>query len=467
MNELLSGLLSDTLLFEEFFMKNPAVKLFIDPETGEIVEANQAAVDFYRLSREELIRLKISDLNTLPPDELAKRLREANADTGRRFRFTHRIGDGSHRNVEVFSAPLRMRDRSVLCSIIHDISAIQEKEARIRFADELLKQLLDEMPASIAMFDRDMRYLLTSRRWEIDVNLVPGSTDHIGKVLYDMIPNQPDHWVDAHKRGLRGERSEFDLEEVLQADGSTKWYQWSVSPWKDQLGTIGGILIYMQEETERVLADQLKMRISEERLRRQIRVEAGEIERRRIARELHDGLGQLLTAAKLNMELATQTVNHDAVAKTRDLIEQSIQEIRNIAQELRPSILDDFGLVPAIRNLCSQYTHPNRSISFSDRLPDRLPSIIESSLYRITQEAITNIVKHSGAVNASIDLYVTDLTVHLIIQDDGCGMDMTPSTLNGIGMINMRERAEMLGGSFLVESSPDKGTDIIVEIPIQ
>jgi signal transduction histidine kinase len=100
-------------------------------------------------------------------------------------------------------------------------------------------------------------------------------------------------------------------------------------------------------------------------------------------------------------------------------------------------------------------------------LPDRLPSIIESSLYRITQEAITNIVKHSGAVNASIDLYVTDLTVHLIIQDDGCGMDMTPSTLNGIGMINMRERAEMLGGSFLVESSPDKGTDIIVEIPIQ
>jgi PAS domain S-box-containing protein len=467
MNELLSGLLSDTLLFEEFFMKNPAVKLFIDPETGEIVEANQAAVDFYRLSREELIRLKISDLNTLPPDDLAKRLREANTDTGRRFRFTHRIGDGSHRNVEVFSAPLRMRGKSVLCSIIHDVSAIQEKEARIRFSDEFLKQLLDEMPASIAMFDRDMRYLLTSRRWEADVNLVPGSTDHIGNVLYDMIPNQPDHWVDAHKRGLRGERSAFDLEEIVQADGSTKWYQWSVSPWRDQLGTIGGILIYMQEQTEHVIARQLEQRISEERLRRQIRLDAGEIERRRIARELHDGLGQLLTAAKLNMELATQTASQDAMSKTRNLIEQSIQEIRNIAQELRPSILDDFGLVPAIRNLCSQYTLPQQSVSFSERLADRLPMVIESSLYRIAQEAVTNIVKHSGAMNASVDLYVTNDSVHMIIQDDGRGMDITPSTLNGIGMINMRERAEMLGGSFLVESSPNKGTDIIVEIPIR
>lgn len=383
MNELLSGLLSDTLLFDEFFLKNPAVKLFIDPETGAIVEANQAAVDFYKMSREELICRNISDLNTLPAAELAERLREANADTGSRFRFSHRIGDGTHRNVEVFSAPLRIHGKSVLCSIIHDVSAIQEKDAFIRFSDQLLNQLMDEMPASIAMFDRDMRYLLTSRRWEADVNLQPGTTAHIGTILYDMIPNQPEHWVEAHRRGLAGERSAFDLEEVLQQDGSFKWYQWSVSPWFNQSGEIGGILIYMQDQTERVQSDQLKMRMSEERLRRQIRVEAGETERRRISRELHDGLGQLLTAAKLNLELATQTVNHNAIVKTRDLIEQSIREIRNIAQELRPSILDDFGLVPALRNLCGEYSMTNRSVTFHKNLTERLPAAIESSVYRI------------------------------------------------------------------------------------
>jgi signal transduction histidine kinase len=316
------------------------------------------------------------------------------------------------------------------------------------------------------MFDREMRYLLTSRRWEADMNIRPGSTDHIGKRLYDLIPNQLEHWVDAHRRGLAGERVEFDLEEVARDDGTTRWYEWSVSPWYDPNEGIGGILIYMQDETERVLADQLKMRISEERLRRQIRVDAGETERRRISRELHDGLGQMLTAAKLNLELAMQAVNHSAIAQTRDLIDQSIREIRNIAQELRPSILDDFGLVPAIRNLCSQYDQSNRTVTFHERLDERLPSAIESSVYRICQEAMTNIVKHSGAANATFDLYLNDQTVHLIIQDDGKGMAVTSSTLNGIGMINMRERAEMLGGTFLVESSPDKGTDIIVEIPL-
>jgi signal transduction histidine kinase len=148
------------------------------------------------------------------------------------------------------------------------------------------------------------------------------------------------------------------------------------------------------------------------------------------------------------------------------LIEQSIREIRNIAQELRPSILDDFGLVPALRNLCGEYSLTNRSITFHERLNERLPAAIESSVYRICQEAITNVVKHSEAANAAFDLYLKDRTVHLIIQDDGRGMKITPSILNGIGMINMRERAEMMGGTFLVESSPNKGTDIIVEIPL-
>jgi signal transduction histidine kinase len=116
--------------------------------------------------------------------------------------------------------------------------------------------------------------------------------------------------------------------------------------------------------------------------------------------------------------------------------------------------------------LCSQYDQSNRTVTFHERLDERLPSAIESSVYRICQEAMTNIVKHSGAANATFDLYLNDQTVHLIIQDDGKGMAVTSSTLNGIGMINMRERAEMLGGTFLVESSPDKGTDIIVEIPL-
>jgi len=345
------------------------------------------------------------------------------------------------------------------------------KETATEFSDQLITQFLEEVPAAIAMFDRNMNYLFTSRQWLKEVQL-PDETSHIGKNLYDTIPNQPEHWIDAHKRGLAGERSAHDLEEVPVGNGDSIWYQWGVSPWFDRNGDIGGVLIYMQNMTQRVIADRLASKINEERMRRQIRVEAGETERRRISRELHDGLGQLLTAAQLNVNLVMEKSDpttesiQQAMGKIRELLEYSIREIRTIAHELRPSILDDFGLIPALRHLCNECSTPHRVITFRENVPERLPPVIESSVFRICQEAVTNIVRHSGAETARVDLYVSDNQVHLMIQDDGVGMSVTTTELNGIGIINMRERAELLGGSFMIESSPDKGTDIIVEVPI-
>lgn len=340
-----------------------------------------------------------------------------------------------------------------------------------RFSDQLITQFLEEVPAAIAMFDRDMNYLFTSRQWLKEVQL-PDEISHIGKSLYESIPNQPERWIEAHQRGLKGERLSFELEEVVVPNSDSIWFQWGVSPWFDTNGDIGGVLIYIQNVTQRVIADRLASKMNEERMRRQIRVEAGETERRRISRELHDGLGQLLTAAQLNVNLVmeksdptTESIQH-AMGKIRDLLDYSIREIRTIAHELRPSILDDFGLIPALRHLCNECSTPHRVVTFRENVPERLPSVIESSVFRICQEAVTNIVRHSGAETARVDLYVNDNRVHLMIQDDGVGMSVTATELNGIGIINMRERAELLGGSFLIESSPDKGTDIIVEIPI-
>jgi hypothetical protein len=133
------------------------------------------------------------------------------------------------------------------------------------------------VPAAIAMFDREMNYLFTSRQWLMEVQL-PDETSHIGKNLYSTIPNQPKHWIEAHERGMNGERLAFDLEEVRLSNGDSVWYQWGVSPWSDAQGNIGGILIYIQNVTQRVIADRLASKINEERMRRQIRVEAGEME---------------------------------------------------------------------------------------------------------------------------------------------------------------------------------------------
>lgn len=451
------------LFHSEFFLRNPAVVLLIDPSTGAIVDANDAAVAFYGYPQGELITMRISDLNTLPEAQLSERMAETVRDLGKRFRFTHRTRLNGLRDVDVFSSPMRVRGRSILCSIIHDVSELREKEDQLRFGERFMRQFVDEVPAAVAMFDMEMRYLLTSSRWIDDLGL-PDKQSHIGKRLYDLVPNMPDHWIDAHRRGLAGERLTFDLEEVPYPDGSTRWVQWGVTPWHDQNGLVGGILIYTQDQTLSVQADRLQSRIIEERTRQQIRVEAGEAERRRISRELHDGLGQLLTAARLNLDVAHG--NNEAIEKVRGLLEQGIREIRHIAHELRPSILDDFGLAPALRTLCAECSNDRLRITFRERIPGRLPTVVESAVYRICQEALTNIARHSGATNATLDAYVQDRLLHVVIQDDGVGIPTAFNAMNGIGMINMRERAEMLGGSLYVESTPGNGTDIIVEVPI-
>lgn len=328
---------------------------------------------------------------------------------------------------------------------------------------DVVRQFVEEVPAAVAVFDREMRYVLTSSRWVDEVRL-PDATSHIGRCLYDLMPQMPDRWIQAHQRGLSGERQSFDLEEIRYADGEVRWLQWGVAPWHDTEGRIAGVIIHTRDQTQRVVAEQLRAQMLEDRLRRQIRVEAGEQERRRISRELHDGLGQLLTAAKLNVDLADR--QPDALDKVRSLLSQAIREIRHIAQELRPSILDDFGLVPALRTLCDECGVEPLSVTFRERLPRRLPEPVESAVFRICQEALTNVVRHSGAQQATLDLYQDEDRLRIMIQDDGIGMDVTAGIASGIGMINMRERAEMLGGSFLVDSAPGRGTDIIVEIPL-
>jgi len=327
----------------------------------------------------------------------------------------------------------------------------------------MMRQFMEEVPAAVAVFDHEMRYVLSSGRWVEEVRL-PDADAHIGKVLYDLMPQMPTHWIEAHRRGLTGERLTFELEQITYPDGETRWFQWGVSPWHTPDGGIAGVIVHMRDQTQQVVAERLRSRLLEDRLRQQIRVEAGEQERRRISRELHDGLGQLLTAAKLNVDVADR--HSDALEKAQHLLGQAIREIRHIAHELRPSILDDFGLVPALRTLCDENSTDRLSVSFRERVPVRLPDVIESAVYRICQEALTNVVRHSQAHQATVDLYADQGTLVVMIQDDGVGMDTTVGIMNGIGMINMRERAEMLGGALHVDSVQGRGTDIVVEIPL-
>src|SRR5437763_6375540 len=218
------------------------------------------------------------------------------------------------------------------------------------------------------------------------------------------------------------------------------------------------------------LAVDLSERIAQDALRRV--VEAQELERRRLARELHDETGQALTSILLGLKaLEERTADTDSRAATqelRELVVSTLQDVRRLAVELRPSALDDFGLVAALERLAESFAEQTAiSVDFQTALADeRLPPDVETALYRIVQESLTNVVKHARARRVSILLARKNGAVKAVVEDDGRGFDPAEETEDGFGLVGMRERLALLGGRLEVESGRDAGTTIAAEVPL-
>jgi signal transduction histidine kinase len=206
-------------------------------------------------------------------------------------------------------------------------------------------------------------------------------------------------------------------------------------------------------------------------------VQAQEMERRALARELHDEIGQILTVIRINL----QTLHRGALAvdarraaeASLSAVDGAIDRVRQLSWTLRPSLLDNLGLVPALRAFVDQQAqHAPFDASFSaDRLQSRVPEALANAYFRITQEAMTNVMRHAQASHVSVALRVDDPMLVLIVRDDGVGFDLD-GTLEEIdaerslGLIGMRERAHLIGGTFEIRSAPEQGTEITVRTPL-
>jgi len=223
--------------------------------------------------------------------------------------------------------------------------------------------------------------------------------------------------------------------------------------------------------TRAAVAVDLSERIAQDSLRRV--VEAQELERRRLARELHDETGQALTSILLGLksleERSKDPASRAATQELRGLVVSTLQDVRRLAVELRPSALDDFGLVAALERLAESFAEQTAiSVDFQTALADeRLPADVETALYRIVQESLTNVVKHARARRVSILLARKEGAVKAVVEDDGQGFDAAEQTGDGYGLVGMRERLALLGGRLEVESTRDAGTTIAAEVPVR
>jgi PAS domain S-box-containing protein len=208
------------------------------------------------------------------------------------------------------------------------------------------------------------------------------------------------------------------------------------------------------------------------------RVRAQEEERRRIAREIHDSLGQMLTAIKFNVEILEDAAglqteeDSKRLADIKGLLDNAMSEAREISYNLMPSVLVDFGLVPALQFLGEQFSKSNQlNVQVhTNGVEGRVDSAVEVGLYRIAQEALNNIAKHADAHEVNVQLIGDAQSMRLIIEDDGKGFHMTrfephSNERRGMGLVSMRERAASFNGVFVLDSHPGRGTEIIVEVP--
>jgi len=186
---------------------------------------------------------------------------------------------------------------------------------------------------------------------------------------------------------------------------------------------------------------------------------------RRFSHELHDELGQSLTALKAN--LAAIDGNSARVADCVHLVDEAIGNVREMSQLLRPTILDDFGLAAGLRWLCEGFGQ-RTGIDVTCEVPfaGRLPDGAETHLFRIAQEALTNVARHASAKHVRLRLEQADGLVSLRISDDGRGLSGSPDNPRGLGLIGMRARARSAGGDMEIRSRPGEGVLIEVRVPV-
>lgn len=395
-----------------------------------------------------------------------------------------------------------------LGTVSRNMTERKRLEDTLRESEENYRVIVNQAVAGIFKLDLDGNVTFSNQRF-------CEMLDYTCEELLEMSAGQIVYAEDAPRNNwlferLKNQGLSYEIEKrLVRKGGSLVWVNNQVSPVFDRAGNPESVIVVSVDITERRQAEEalrqandelehrvikrtrelsdlnedLKKEIEErervesdrERLLRRV-VSAQEDERQRIAREMHDQLGQNLSALALKLsalknDYDQQPELREHFASLKKIVKQLDADVGLLVHDLRPTALDDFGLVAALSNYVRNWSKQfgvRAELHTSGMEKDRLTSEIEIVLYRITQEALTNVAKHANAENVDILLERRSDHVSLIIEDDGGGFDVEQAcgaNEKGFGLIGMRERAALVAGTLAVESNPGAGATIAVRIP--
>lgn len=458
--------------------------IFVINRDGKIILANKAFAGFYSTTVENIegkTQQEIHKKHHLPTEELdrwlAENLQIINSGLPHILidYSQNRDGYAAWYRTRKFPIKLSLGEKAVLV-VGEDITDLKQTEEDRR----LLAEITLNISEGISLVrENDGIIVFTNRRFE---EMFGYSTrELIGKhvmVLNASIVNQTAKETAWNIIGSMQNHDRWKGEVYnVKKDGTLFWTEASIS--KFDHPEYGQVLITVQMDIDKRKQIENKL-IEHEHELQQLSTElinAQEKERKILSQELHDEVGQSLTALKFNLASITKKLplDHDFKTKNRlqemnEILENLISQVHEISLNLRPSLLDVLGLLPTIKSYCNQFSkRTGINVRIANEIIVNIDLEQEIHLFRIVQEALTNVVKHAHAKNILLNLYLMDNVLMLSIQDDGCGFILKENgsiPYAGIGLIGMRERVNSLNGTMEIITSPGRGTKIEIQIPI-
>ncbi len=483
----------------------------VDPKTKRILEANDAFHRSLGYTAEDLSGgIALYDLVAHDPESVDENTRRIMGE-GSRFlgERRYRRKDGSLADVEVNVSAVPYGGEEVMCVVAHDVTARRaaEKDLRrslevmlaLREAGQLLGSTLEseEVVARLLEIMRRVSDLTTAvvsvahedggtRLWRsvgLD-NLWPRArfAPEAEAARRAVLENETQQLFRIRRPGSDGEeltglhlplRARDRVLGVLEAYGPEAQIDY------ETIEIVGSLTSQAASALENALLYQ-DLAERERRLQHLLGqlIQTQEEERRRVAYEVHDGLAQVATAAHLRLQTYARRYPPNTEKAERDLarivglVHQTVGEARRIIGNLRPTTLDDFGLAAAVGQVVDGLRGEDWSVSYEENLGNaRLPGAVETALFRVAQEALTNARKHAGVREARVELFRENGSVRLRVKDEGRGFDPERLLKAGpgerVGLAGMQERIALLGGSFELWSRPGEGTAVTVEVPLR
>lgn len=463
-------------LLEALLALVPDLVVLVDP-MGRITMFNNACEALTGYRREEALGRNLMEF--LVPEEWTNMVQQRfsnpfSPEVGMPHENPWRTKGGEQRLIRWRYTALRTSDseQPYILGIGIDVTEQRRVEETTRAQSRLLERFFESTLTCAVLLDRDFNFIRVNQAYaracQRDVSEFPGRNH------FDLYPSDA---RTVFEEVIRGKQPHAAESRPFQFPDHPEWgvtyWDWTLVPVLDERGEVELLLFCLNDVTERMRAEQ-ELQEAMDQLRglsRQL-VDIQEQERRRIARELHDEIGQGLTVLKLALEnkLGEQgdfsdPRMKDALATASDLV----QGVRRIAFDLRPPMLDDLGLLSALVWLFDRcHAQAGLVVNFKySGLDTRLPQDIETAVFRISQEALTNVMRHGGALQAEVAVWVANGSIVLRIEDKGRGFDAADvrQSGRGAGLLGMRERAAMLGGTLTIDTGIGMGTTITAELP--